>query len=83
MFGLVEEQQLKSPQLHGNSYTNTTFNISALFYCLKPCSIQCRHCCAILTFFGQKHQSPVVDEGFYDDDDIDIQVCEDGDKNLY
>ena len=52
------------------------------FYCLKPCLIQCGHCCAILLFFGQKHQCPVVDEGFCDDDDFDVQVCGDCDNNL-
>ena len=38
--------------------------------------------CHINFFLDKKHQCPVIDEGFYDGDDSDINVCEDCDENL-
>ena len=45
------------------------------YYCKISCVVQCGHCFAALMYLGQKHNCPDPDEGFFDDNDFDIQVC--------
>ena len=51
------------------------FFLARCHYCNIPCVIKCGHCCTALMFLGQKHDCPDPDEGFFDDNDFDIQLC--------
>ena len=53
-----------------------TVKAARCFYCHQKCEIECGHCAAVLHSFGQKHNCPDPDEGFFDDNDFDIQICE-------
>jgi hypothetical protein len=39
--------------------------------------IKCGKCFSILTYFGQKHNCPAIDEGFFDELDGSIIICQD------
>ncbi|MEW8548692.1 MAG: hypothetical protein AB2693_34760, partial [Candidatus Thiodiazotropha sp.] len=52
------------------------YRLPLCYYCHLPCVAKCGHCSAALMYLGQKHNCPDPDEGFYDDDDFDIQLCE-------
>lgn len=50
--------------------------------CRQDCFIQCGKCCCILNYFGQKHDCPNDDEGFFDDNEGSVIVCDDCKETL-
>ena len=58
------------------------FFLACCYYCKISCVVQCGHCFAALMYLGQKHNCPDPDEGFFDDNDFDIQVCSICDREL-
>lgn len=43
--------------------------------CDASCDIECGKCFALLQTYGQKHNCPDSDEGFYEDYEGSILVC--------
>ena len=46
------------------------------FSCSKVIYIECGKCYAILMYLGQKHNCPDIDDGFFDDCDESVQLCD-------
>lgn len=55
--------------------TSPIYVTAHCYYCKRRCIVKCGHCSAGLMFFGQKHCCPDPDDGFFDDNDFDVQLC--------
>ena len=45
------------------------------YFCKKMCLIECGKCFCVLSIFGEKHNCPELDEGFFDDEEGSLILC--------
>ena len=44
--------------------------------CSNPCFIECGKCFVVISYFGEKHDCPDDDEGFYDMYEGSLLLCQ-------
>ena len=60
---------------HMKRFINMDKNVKCNI-CSTPWYIKCGKCFTILTYFGQDHGCPDIDEGFFDDCDGSMTICD-------
>ena len=45
--------------------------------CKTPCILECGKCFVVLQYLGQKHNCPDTDDGYFDELESNLPLCED------